>query len=69
MESALVIVRHLPRDKVGRLFNCVKVKLEKEEINQSYFTHSLEAFFNWDSTSLITIIETGHKIFLYHSNV
>jgi len=60
-DSTLVIARHLPKEKVGRLFTCVRNKLEKEEVNAFYFGHYIEAFLFWDPSKLVDIIERGLK--------
>ena len=59
MDSALVIARHLPKDKIGRLFGRVKQKLEQEDTKQPHFPHYVEALAAWDMNKLIEIIEKG----------
>jgi hypothetical protein len=59
MDSALVIARHLPKDKVGRLFGRIKTKLEIEDTKQPHFRHYVEALAAWDMNKLIEMIEKG----------
>nr|CAD2173313.1 unnamed protein product [Meloidogyne enterolobii] len=59
MDSALVIASQLPKDKVGRMFLCIKNKIEEDNVNQQHFLHYVEALAAWDMNKLISIIEIG----------